>query len=831
MNKSMKKIMCEIKSNDRIKIKYIFLVFFLFSIAIFSKAQNIENPVLYLPQAYNYPYESVTTEYKKDKIPSMLWIVYSDRDSNKTYEKPGGNRTKKTINFLDKFYVLEETENFLRIVKDPNMTYSGIPSKKAEDYGWISKDKLLLWTHCLVTNKGKIDKKGMVLNTLEAVKNNDIRKIRSQKVSFSNNPELDKENENSTRLYDVFFIYKQTEKAILLGTASIITDKSRPDLKIEGWMPRKRITTWDHRIAIEPNWDDNAAKEREFYNVKASILIAPDYIDELEKKEKPRPKAVCWDNDQGKKRNIGQWRRFPVLETNTLENYYEVGVMGEIRSDVGILTKIDHAEVKKKYEKMRNARRNINIVFVIDGSTSMQPYFNSVSEAINKSMKIIDDNYVQGQKYNQYKFGAAVYRDFAEKDRKIEIIPLNSNYIEISEKLGEVVAIDYNDKDKPEAVFFGIDQALRSVGLVEDETNIIILIGDAGNHHRDDETKISEQEVINKLSHYSCHFLAFQVNNDPEYNTYDEFVNQVKSIILRNAHTVHSSCKKLQVFGKTTKYPPNFVSIEPNKLAFNIDTLDNTAVMGKIVYPDKGKKIQAKILTNEILSFVNYADKYVNDLVLEIDKLLKGGGFNTDENKTKKTAYTGTKVSAFNEEIVHFLSTSGISDEDIGILCSEHFQMYFPGYTPIKINGMKYPPFQRVLFLEKLEFSEIVSDMKKVMEAGSGSSRRKRLEDIWIEVLKKHIGNVDEYELKEMTMEDINMKVYGLPGTSDILKDTKLGDFKNHSIVTDDEITRYINNISRKYEKLHSIFSKDSYEYSFRSNDNTYYWISENLIP
>jgi len=481
--------------------KKIFLFLLLTILTLVGIAQFNEQKVMFLPIDYNCPTESVITKNKKESIPGLFWIVYSDRDNNNTYETPNCKTIKKTISFLDKFYILEETDNYLHLVKDIKMNYAGILSKKAEDYGWIKKDKLLLWTHCLVDEKNQ-NKIGIILKTSESA----ISDFKDNNKLFQNSPKNNSINFDFTKFFDICYIYKITKDSVLLSyTPFILPNKNRTNITIKGWVSKKQIVILNSRIFIEPNWDINATKERAFKGINAVVLSSNDFKNDYSNGELIDSNSIIWIDNQLEKRNIGAWMRIPVLSIN--DNYNKVGIL--------------------------------------------------------------------------------------------------------------------------------------------------------------------------------CY----------------------------------------------------------------IDSLNQ-----------KAKNI--KIIKN------------------------------------------------FNEEF-----------------------LFIEGYTPIKIKGMNHPPFQRVLFLEKLEFAEIVSDMKKVMEAGSGSSRREKLENIWIEVLKKHIGNVNECEIKEMTMEDINMKVYGLPGTSDILKDTKLGDFKNHSIVTDDEITRYINNISRKYEKLHSIFSKDSYEYSFRSNDNTYYWISENLIP
>src|SRR6056297_1733318 len=97
---------------------------------------------------------------------NIPWEVYSDRDNNQTYLTMGFEKTFKKIQYLDNFFVYEEEGNFIHIIKDDNFNKT-IFSESAEDYGWIEKSKMLLWSHDLVTMKGKINRKAMILNTIE----------------------------------------------------------------------------------------------------------------------------------------------------------------------------------------------------------------------------------------------------------------------------------------------------------------------------------------------------------------------------------------------------------------------------------------------------------------------------------------------------------------------------------------------------------------------------------------------------------------------------------------------------------------------------------------
>ena len=803
---------------------------FLFACSYLNGQELAGKVVLKKPFKYFEPYADINYSETEERDLTREWIVYSDRISNKSYDKPGSTTVKKSLGFLERFLVLDETDKYIHIVKDPNVDIHGTLSKSATDFGWISKDKMLLWEHCLFTRVGKIDKKAMVLNTVEGVKRRDINKDEPTEVFFCTDPGLNKKSENSTSLYEVFFIYKQTKDAVLLGRLNRKSGSLKMSDVVVGWIPNTRINFWDHRIALEPNPEVDAVKERKSKGIKTTILLDELAAEDFMKGRTVRSQDVFWNADTYEERPDGYWRRFPILNYDKESGMYHTGVMGEIHSSKGVLDQITKAGADRQIAELITKKRTINIVFVIDGTKSMQPYFKPVSDAIISSMKKLKE-LNKNELINNIQFGAVVYRDYAEdqKRRLTEPFMLTSDNIKISEWLLSRKAIDYHDTDAPEAVYYGLQKALYTIlSRKELETNVIILIGDAGNHHRNDGSQVSETDLVSLLELYGCHFLAFQVNNESGHTTYDEFVPQTKNIILKTAEEIYADLKKLPVNLSKFANKPKFISAGHNR-----DTLNKTAIIGLVVYPDKGKSISTTVLQKEIMKTINYVYNYMNDYVSLISEVFAQGE-NVDKlftsNSQKKTRYTNKEVSAFTDAILYYLTQLDISEDQIKILCDKNYQLYIDGWTPYKLDNFKNPLFQRVLFVSRGELGDLINIMDKLASAKSGS-RRQKLYDTWIEILKDHVGDVNEEELEEMTFEEIYEKVFGLPGTSELLKDTKLKYLKDRGVVSDEDIERYSFRIDSKYDKLNSIFHEDNYIYSFRSNEMVYYWLPEHLLP
>ena len=297
---------------------------------------QIPQKAMEIPAKYITPEEGVSLNADNNTRPGSFWIVFSDKQGNETFENSSGRKIKRTVNFMDAFYVVEDINDRVHIIKDANYKVQEGFSSSAEDYGWIEKENLLLWDHCLITPVGKIYEKGMVLNTIESIKHNKIKKGDEDYVRYYFDPQLTKESGRSSKIYKILYVYKITDEAILLGK-NYVTDVFHAKEEIFGWVSNKKITIWDNRIAVEPNWDKEAAQERKQKNISATF-----YVDIASAKlaiegNKVSDKYIVWSHDTYENRNIGDWMRFPLLSYNKETGIIKAGVFANIQNtEVGL---------------------------------------------------------------------------------------------------------------------------------------------------------------------------------------------------------------------------------------------------------------------------------------------------------------------------------------------------------------------------------------------------------------------------------------------------------------------------------------------------------------
>ncbi len=807
------------------QISIITLIYLIISSVSFGQGISGRR-VLETPFKFQMPKDkmdlSVSGEMKQDD----WWIVFSDRINNKTATSAGGSDQMKTLKFMDFFYVLDESGEYLHIVKDINLTTTGILNDQSQDFGWISKENLVLWKHCLVTDKGKgeINRKAMVLNTKDAIEKAS-KGQENQLVSFYKDTTMTVPSKDKSQLFQVYFVFKMTSKAVLLAKSAKI-DESNASEMIAGWVRKTQMTLWDHRVALEPNCDDLAGEERKTSKIPAMFFLDENSASAYQNNSGYDKSKVLWNSDPYADRPKGEWRRFPILK-DLKNGILRVGVMGEIQSMTDEkMTTLDKAEADKTYNDKREKARNVNIVFVMDGTGSMTEYFATASSAVKGIMDDLKENYP-----NEYRFGAVVYRDWGtDGSCLIERKQLSSEVKDVAAFLKSIQTKDCGDKDIPEAMFYGIKDALRSLTLPDNETNLLILIGDAGNHKQGDTranatTRVTQSEINKLIAQKRCHFIAFQTHNadDPSFA---DFNTQMKDVILQSNKIRYDELKKSK-----NQLTDKLIQPTLEDKGNNTFGIKDGVLAGVLIQCEKGKDMSTDLLKKEIQGFI-VAINQVNEQVLQSTNEVVMEG-KSAEDVLKNTTSSNKYVSSYAPAVIEFLATLNISKNKLDFLCQEKYQLYLPAFTSITVKTLNNKVFKNVIFVDRIELSQIVNKFEELINAPEAATERIKMQESWLELLQKYCGysKDNRAELLALPMQEITKKLFGLPNLDNILSSVRLQDITDESVVSKTEFRKYVEKIKSKQKELQRIFYEENYEYSFRSNDIPYYWIEENLMP
>ncbi|MGC9345147.1 MAG: hypothetical protein ACP5E3_20750, partial [Bacteroidales bacterium] len=189
-------------------------------------------------------------------------------------------------------------------------------------------------------------------------------------------------------------------------------------------------------------------------------------------------------------------------------------------------------------------------------------------------------------------------------------------------------------------------------------------------------------------------------------------------------------------------------------------------------------------------------------------------------------------VSEYTEAVVGFLSKiKGLSESEINMLKSRNFQFSMDGYTSRRVEGMDNPVFKEVLFLSSNEMAQVLANLQNLTSGyGSINQKRQQMQEVWLNLLKTQVGNLNEEEIMEMTVDEISRLTLGLPVQSQFIKAAKLKDITEPAVVSDILFENYLDYFRNKVTTLRS-FLTEGYEQSFFSNGMRYYWIPVEDFP
>ncbi|MBN2279958.1 MAG: hypothetical protein JXQ65_05210 [Candidatus Marinimicrobia bacterium] len=799
-------------------------------------AQNIvgksplNQPIKYQLPATDDSLFISTSMVKDEERMNIPWEVYSDRDENITYLSKNARTPFKTAAFLDQFFVLEEEGDFLHIIKDETFNKT-VFSENAEDFGWIHQSKLLLWNHNLVTEKGKINRKAMILNTVEQLKGENEQDA-PDIVKFRKGPELKALlTGEESQLFQFFYIYKISDdgKSVLLGKNSFFGPTTARKV-MKGWVPRSRAIFWFNRLAVEPNWEEEAVAQRKkgqkvtFFAQKtdAGLFKSGSPFDESK---------VIWNNDPlSTERLIGEWRRFPVLRGEEKDKaILTTGVMGDIYTKQGKLLAEENqkiAEMKRKIDTQIAHKRNIKIVFVVDGTQSMSGVFRAVSDAVRSAAEKLNLEFRGKYGENSIDFAGVIYRDYSEgRARQCRTLSFNSSQ-SFEEFFDPAEARDINNTTYYESMYLGLETALKSLGLDKDQTNVVILIGDAGNHYPDAQ-KRTANDIAELMAEKYCHFIAIQAHNSSKSPAYEAFITQNKVIALSAATKYRAILsEKYQEL-----YDLGDLEWKQEENKFN---LSQSPLAAKVIGLAANSEMGQKDIQMEIEQFIKGVDAGNDSLIAKLNAIVDGKGFERAEESPQvvEEQVADFYTLPFAEGIWAVFQQSGLTLEELATLKVDKYQVYTPGYTSNLVDGQSEPLMKRVLLMDATELGDLERCLRKLRSATSGSLRREALYETWLEILKEYLGETQNEEiLKNLSMEQINEKLWELPGTHSMIGDIKLKDIYNEALLTDRELNIYITKILEKHEKIQNIFFSHNYRFGFRSNERPYYWIEESMLP
>lgn len=798
-------------NNPYLKIELLMNRLYLMAFVLLSlvslqvRAQYLGKSPMRRPLKYEKPtYTTQSTTGLEEKRGNNTWNVWIDREGVTT---SSGQRPV----FLDKFFVVEEKEDQVHIVKDDD-SYNIVTNtfiKEPVDFGWVDKKLLILWKTALYDEKTKFRIKILTI-TDPSVMSKRLEEIRngSKMLAFYNSPVTRTTNSNETSLFQVFYVFKQESGRYLISKVVDLQNASAGYF-ILGWVDKSMVQAWGQRQTLEPNKNVEAAGERKRNNIRTSVFANKSDADNYLKEGSGT--TAFWNDDKYADPINPYWKRLPILSKDG--NIVETAVVSDLVQEDG--KKVDDDifnNISRMYNEQRERSRKINLVFVVDGTRSMAPYLQSVRKAVLTSAQKLK------QSENEFKFSAVIYRDYKSKDDDAcyEILPL-TNYEAFYTFVSKVTTDDpaCDDNTDSEGLYKGLLKVRSILRGKEKQTNVIILVGDAGDRIASD--RIGEADVLPVLTEFGVSLLTVQVHHNAKKD-YEDFIFQTRDLSLKSASRIvdlqRQTYGELNLTSLNTR-PRWQQDTKGNRTLF---TLKQGPVGGGLQYAAEGQSISPQVVEAEIERIIDDISDKNDKMLNELGKLMEG-----------IITPDVSKIGAFSTEAIQLLMKAGFRPEDIRILMQRNYQFLLRGYTSIQTSKVNSPLYNFTLFMDNDEFDALKIALDKLYIPGQTSTaRRERFRESWLQILKANYG-VKTEEIEDKTLAELTALITGLPSVNPILKKYTVNDITDITRLPNNELEQICNLIKEKRDRI----TRDGGDkaYYFLSNDNAYYWIPQSHLP
>ena len=496
------------------KLSSLFVAFNLVAFAATSASAQEVRPA---------PGRALPTEVELDesKLGRMVWVASQDYAPT---TEPGGTVAAgtKTFKFMEDTCLaagtggVEQKGNAVyRLLARPVANGTAIETL----HGWIDERLLVMTPEALKHRDTTIYRKVMIVNTRRDLEQVSDAKSVDQHVQIRLNPGTSSTPIDPCRLFDVFFNWGETElwdgskniKYVLIGPdwdfpfQDPIEDRSRAVL---GWVPADRVCHWSTRQAVD--WDEAStrpdAKPRRLAqgHVWSSMRQAQQMLDFVKQSTpgaKPPVQPLSsegWDAAAGTVALGPAEMRFPILEwteqdKKDRETYgddpdwalFSVGVVGDFVDADGkvIATKSEILKLRHDITALRNEMSTIEVLFVIDDTSSMREVFPRVADTVQTLAKEFQGNVGQN-----LRVAVAYYNDVPTDGSTKAGRPFMTNALAGVNALrnGKTVLEELrthetqDGEDLLEMVFDGITRGIEDATFSSEATKLVILLGDAG---------------------------------------------------------------------------------------------------------------------------------------------------------------------------------------------------------------------------------------------------------------------------------------------------------------------------------------------------------------
>ncbi|MBO9153813.1 type VI secretion system protein TssR domain-containing protein [Chitinophaga sp. GCM10012297] len=530
----------------------------------------------------NFRYPTPETKDPAGKPAATAWIVFSDRADNYTTTTPGGSLVFKKLGFMQPFFVSDEKDGYLRLVKYDPSVLKGTRLKdkrKAVSYGWLPRNKVLMWQKALTDERTGFPIKAVtIISSGDPIARPEFYFAHDSVIVF-NSPGLQTKAEEKLKLHDLVYVYKFSEdgRKALVGHASQLTADSAA-AAVSGWVSSDVVHLWGSRLYVGnervSNYEEDSAAAKYF-----SSRLTP-----------ARPGGGKFEYDPLLPQGNPVFRSIPVMQHKGLgvaTHAFPSSIAGNVFDKSGNTvinikgTRIDY----NNYLRLRRFGNRVNVMFVVDGGSSMKNYLPGITNTIQNFADIFGKKAFSNY---EYRFGAVVYRgnEGCYQSKATNTFEPTGNYSRIVDFINQQAAITQQCSGAVtnQPYYDGLQQAVNVLKKYPMQTNIIIVAGSTGNL----KGNATEDLLVRGLTETDARMLIFQVYNkfDPSFNN---FVLESRQLLERAAQQQAENKKLRMVKGEGLAVTQQFNTSYTDSVSYYLNYPDGSLIPGAIVFPARGE--------------------------------------------------------------------------------------------------------------------------------------------------------------------------------------------------------------------------------------------------
>lgn len=837
-----------------------------------GKPENFVMPVDYFDNTGTY---QAFLRKTSPKSKENGWLVISDRDNNNIYDKPNGS-VISTVNFRDFFFVVDEKEEWIKIIK-ARVDELKIVKGSKEDVGWVPKTKMLLWNSGVIGQVTRIHKKILLLNRADQIESI-LNKEDKDMVKIYTGPETE-EREKDRRIFEYFFMLKKENDRYLLSEEANVNPFA-PE-KIVGWVSARDCDIWDTRICLEPNFVEDAYQER-LNKPELRIRAFESNIGAMKSlKGNGRESDVFWSNDpvgipssakakSDSKRFLGSVVRFPMVSISQSEGteIYKSGIVGKIKlvaKDGKLLRDLPEnriAQLEKQLNQLENKSTKVNIYYIIEGTDASYPF----KQVIIQAMRDVHKDLAQ-QKLAKVNYGALIYRDTPEESVDINGQTVNrmTEQMSLSSDIDGLLSFVQNaefknkkDRDEYTSMYYGVNEALKKGGFnVEtknDELNIIMLLGCFGDFRADrDRRKVESghkaffdpdeiNRIVANISGIDAHLYALHLRNGG-YRPSTAFVKAAQNLILENAKILYNEQQPRINSGLKDKFTSYGFSNYDQGPVLELDkskavaVMDHGAIPGNIVTPFANQDISNSALAGSLRKNIETSINHIVNLKKATSMVLNEGDLGDLGNLTEtldiEPRDAGTFAKGFMNVLIKMLEDNPkVSLPDV---LDEKYKLFTEAYIPYKLPKAEHPLVSYVLFMPEtdlIDYHRTIERCNAGMGITSYDKKRESLFQLYKSLLDQFTGEGASFAKNEdeITINDVQRLMQGINNSGlrlDENKEIPIVKILDEKKISNEEVDDLIRRFKVVEDKLSKILrDADTYDFCYKTDDfNRYYWI------